>query len=134
MLQADANLRPGSFQREAFGPFEDGNGGSGEHVFHSKGLKIMKAFDTVEVGVVDLGGLAIHVNERKGGAGDVVFAGSAEAGDDAFGESGFSSAKITCKKDQNRRFDALGEFPAPTNGFLGGSSDELFRQDPGAPG
>jgi hypothetical protein len=87
MLEPEADLRPRRGQRKALGPLEDDHGWFGEYVFEAEGLEIVKIFNAVEVGVVDLGGIRgpVNVNEGKSWAGDFVFGGGAEPSDDALG-------------------------------------------------
>src|SRR6267154_507301 len=61
------------------------HGGVCEHVLYAEGLKIVKALDAVQIGMVDLGELAVHMNEGEGWAGNVVFVGCAETGNDPLG-------------------------------------------------
>ena len=85
MLQLHPDLWPGRLEGEPFGPFQNSHGGGREDILHAQSLKIVETLNAVQIGVVDLGGLAIDVNEREGWAGDVVFVGGPEAGNDAFG-------------------------------------------------
>jgi len=134
VLQANAHLGPGGWQGEAFGPFQDGYGGGGKHVLEAEGLEIVETFDAVEIGMINLGGFPVDVDEGKGGAGDVVFFGGTEACDDAFGEGGFTAAEVAGKQDEGGGTEeAFGEFPAPAGGFFGGMGDEFFRHAGGAP-
>src|SRR5207302_11436290 len=50
---------------------------------------------------------AIHVNEGEGWAGDVVFVGDAESGNDAFGQRCFSSPQVAGEKHQHGSLEAL---------------------------
>jgi hypothetical protein len=99
VFEEQADLGPGGREGEALRPLQDDDRRGGEHVLHAKSFKVVKSLDAVEVGMKDLGGLAIDVDEGEGRAGDVVFAGSAESGHDAFGESRFSGAEIAGKED-----------------------------------
>ena len=133
VLQAKANLWPRGWQREAFGPLQDGYRGGRKHVLEAKGLKIVETLDSVEVSMINLGGFAIDVDEGEGRAGDVVFASSAEAGDQSFGEGGFAAAEVAGEQNEGGGTEAFGEFPSPVGGFLGGMGDEFFSHAGGAP-
>jgi hypothetical protein len=99
VFEEQADLGPGGREGEALRPLQNDDSRRGEHVLHAKSFEVVESLDAVEVGMKDLGGLAIDVDEGEGRAGDVVFAGSAESGDDAFGESRFSGAEIAGEED-----------------------------------
>ena len=133
VLQANANLWPRGWQREAFGPLQDGYRGGRKHVLEAKGLEIVETLDAVEVSMINLGGFAIDVDEGERGASDFVFAGGTEAGDQSFGEGGFAAAEVAGEQNEGGGTEAFGEFPSPVCGFLGGMGDEFFSHAGGAP-
>jgi len=95
MLKPHAEHGPRGRKRELLGPFEDGNGRDAEHVLQAERLEILKGLNAVEVGVEDLGLLAINVDESKCWAGHIVLVSGAEACNQAFGQSGLPRAQIS---------------------------------------
>src|SRR5277367_2672424 len=62
VLQLHTNLRPGGVQGKPFGPFQNGDAGSFEHVFHPESLEIVEAFDAIQIRVKDLFVFAVDVD------------------------------------------------------------------------
>ena len=85
VFETEAELRPGGWQGEALGPFQDYYRGVGEDIFEAQGFEVVEIFDAVEVAVIDLVSAAVDMDQRKGGAGDFVFFRRAQPSYDAFG-------------------------------------------------
>jgi hypothetical protein len=60
------------------------------------------------------------VDKSKGGAGDVLGAGSGKAFGDAFDESGFSGPEVAAQKDDEGRGEFSGEGASEGDGLIGG--------------
>ena len=93
MCKVNLGVVGGNDFGETFAPFDEGEGGFVEEFFEAEAADLFGGVEAVEVGVVDLDGIAIFVDQGEGGAGDFVGGGGTEAFDDAFGEGGFAGAR-----------------------------------------
>src|SRR6202521_3444753 len=98
MLQADSLLLPWRIQRKAFRPFQNYDPRLVEKVLKTQGFEIVEALNTVQVCVIDLFRVPIDMDQRKRRTCNFLFAGSSEAGNDAFRQGSFSAAKISRKQ------------------------------------
>ena len=87
VLEMNADGGPVGAQGDLLGPFDDHDGRRGKDVFEAEGFEIVEAFDAIEIDVVNARMIAVSVDEREGGAGDVFFARDAQAADDSFRQS-----------------------------------------------
>ncbi len=63
VFQPDSHLRPRRLQRKTLRPFQNHDRRFGKHIFQAQRLKIVEAFDAVQIGVVNLRGFSVHMNE-----------------------------------------------------------------------
>ena len=111
----------GSKFGEALAPFDEDEGVAIEEFVEAERGDLRGMVEAVEIDVVDeivLGGRAVFVDEREGGAGDFVGRGGAASADNAFGESGFSGAEIADQQYNGAAGQHLGDAAAEVDGFL----------------
>ena len=118
VLQTDANYRPGCFDWEALRPFQNYHPWGCENIFNSQGFKVVKTFNSIQIGVVDLPRLAINMDKRKRRAGDIVLLRRTETCNDAFGERSLAATQVARQEDEYGRFQAFREGMPPVNTFL----------------
>src|SRR3979490_2046068 len=94
MLEADIDAGPIRAECESLRPFDDDDGLLSERVFESERLKVLKVFDAIEIYVVDLAVVVENVDQGERGAGNVLFACSPQAADNALRECGFPAAEF----------------------------------------
>jgi len=60
---------PGARGREgeSLRPLQNDDGGGGEHVLQAESFEVVERLDAVEVGVIDLGGFAVDMDEGESG-------------------------------------------------------------------
>lgn len=122
MGKVDAQSGPAGAKTHALGPLDDDDGGMIEEIFDAESFEVVKIGDAVEIDVKNADVIFESVDESESRAGDFVFASGAEAGNETFGESCFAGAEFAGEKDESRRFQLGGEFPAQLNGLFGGVS------------
>ena len=126
---------------ESLRPLDNHNGLLSQRVFQPKRFQIVKIFHAIEVNVIDLAVIVKHVNQREGGAGDILFPGGSQTTDDSLGQRGFPAAQVSAQQDKNGRAKLRGDFAAFRNGFVRWTRDRIrleptsltamfpFRQD-----
>ena len=125
VLELNLNAGPIRAQRKSFRPFDDNHGLFGKRVLQAKRFQIVKVFHAIEIDVIDLAVVLEHVDQREGGAGDILFLGGSQSADDSLGQRGLSAAQVSAQQDQHGRAKFSGDFPALRDGFFRGVRDKF---------
>src|SRR4029077_9721793 len=131
VIEADFDRGPFRAEREPLRPLDDHDSFFGQGVLQAKRFKVVKAFNAIEIDVIDLArrrtmlrtrrdSFAELMDEIERGTGDVFFPGGAQSTDDSLGQCGLAAAEISLQKNKHRRLESLRDFSAFSDGFFGG--------------
>src|SRR5579862_1481929 len=118
-LQSNLQIPLANEARKLLSPLDQQNAALRAQIVETERLQLSRGVDTVKIDVVKIGArAAILVDEREGGAGNVVFVRRLESGSNSLHQRGLSRSEIAAQQHQLGRRKRFCQTASESNRFL----------------
>ena len=106
--------------RKLFSPLDQQDAVFGAQIIQSERFEFALRVDAIEIDMEKIGARStVFVDEREGGAGDILFGGCIERSGDSLDQRGLTRAEIAAQEDEFGRSEKFCERSAEGDGFFG---------------